>query len=107
MGSLATSRYQRMRESAILGAQKRIVLRILMVEYVVIGSLATLAGLVLAIAAGWLVVVHVFTVPFVFDPLWIGAVWLGITALTLAVGVVGNRGVLLRPPLAVLRDVTS
>ena len=110
MGSLATSRYQRMRESAVLktlGAQKGVILRILMVEYVAIGSLATLAGLLLAVAAGWLVVVQVFTVPFVFDPLRIGGVWLVITAVTLGVGLAGSRGVLLRPPLAALRDVAG
>ena len=110
MGSLATSRYQRMRESAVLktlGAQKGTILRILMVEYVAIGSLATFAGLLLAVFAGWLIVVQVFTVPFVLDPLRIVAVWFGITGLTLVVGVVGSRGVLLRPPLAVLREVTS
>jgi len=110
MGSLATSRYQRMRESAVLktlGARKSVVLRILMVEYVAIGSLATLAGLILAVAAGWIVVAQVFSVPFVFDPIRIGAVWVGITALTLTVGVGASRGVLQRPPLAVLRDVTG
>ena len=110
MGSLATSRYQRMRESAVLktlGAQKGVILRILMVEYVALGSLATFAGLVLAVVAGWLVVTQVFTVPFVFDPIRIGVVWLGITAVTVAVGMAGSRGVLLRPPLAVLRDVTG
>ena len=99
-----------MRESAVLktlGAQKGVVLRILMVEYVAIGSLATLAGLVLAVVAGWLIVVQVFTLPFVFDPIRMGAVWLGITAVTLGVGLAGSRGVLLRPPLAVLRDVAG
>ena len=99
-----------MRESAVLktlGAQKGVILRILMVEYVALGSLATFAGLVLAVVAGWLVVTQVFTVPFVFDPIRIGVVWLGITAVTVAVGMAGSRGVLLRPPLAVLRDVTG
>jgi predicted lysophospholipase L1 biosynthesis ABC-type transport system permease subunit len=77
MGSLATSRYQRMRESAVLktlGARRSVVLRILMVEYVAIGSLATLAGLILAVAAGWIVVAQVFSVPFLFDPIRIGTV---------------------------------
>ncbi len=110
VGSLATSRYQRMRESAVLrtlGARKSTVLQILMVEYAALGSLATLAGLVLAVVAGWLIVVQVFTVPFVLDPVRIGLVWLGITGVTLVVGVAGSRGVLVRPPLAVLRDVAS
>ena len=110
MGSLATSCYQRMREGAVLktlGAQKGVILRILTVEYIAIGSLATLAGLLLAVVAGWLVVVQVFTVPFVFDPQRIVGVWLVITAVTLGVGLAGSRGVLLRPPLAVLRDVAG
>ena len=71
MGSLATSRYQRMRECALLktlGAQKGVVLKILMVEYIAIGSLATIAGLVLAVAAGWLIAIQVFEVPFMFNP---------------------------------------
>ncbi len=110
MGSLATSRYQRMRECALLktlGAQKGVVLKILMVEYIAIGSLATIAGLVLAVAAGWLIAIQVFEVPFMFNPSRMGAVWVLITAATSAVGFVGSRGVLRRPPLAVLRDVAG
>ena len=49
IGALSTSRYQRMRESALLktlGATRRVVLKVLTVEYAVLGSLATAAGLV-------------------------------------------------------------
>lgn len=110
MGSLATSRYQRVRESALLrtlGAQRNVVLQILMVEYLALGSLATLAGLLLAVGAGWLVAVQVFSVPFRLDVIRLGAVWMGIVMVTLLVGMLGSRGVLRRPPLAVLRDVAG
>ena len=110
IGALATSRYQRMRESALLktlGARRRVVLQILTVEYAVLGSLATAAGLVLAIFAGWMMTWTVFEVPFRLDLGRIGTVWLWITGVTVAVGLIGSRGALARPPLAVLRDVAG
>jgi putative ABC transport system permease protein len=110
IGALSTSRYQRMRESALLktlGARRRVVLQILTVEYAVLGSLATAAGLVLAILAGWLMTWTVFEVPFRLDLGRIGTVWLWITGVTVVVGLIGSQGALARPPLAVLRDVTG
>ena len=110
IGALSTSRYQRMRESALLktlGASRRVVLKILTVEYAVLGSLATAAGLVLAIFAGWLMTWTVFEVPFRLDLVRIGTVWLWVTAVTVVVGLIGSRGVISRPPLAVLRDVAG
>jgi putative ABC transport system permease protein len=110
IGALATSRYQRMRESALLktlGARRRMVLEMLTVEYAVLGSLSTAAGLVLAIVAGWLMTWTVFEVPFHLDLARLGGVWLWVTAVTVVVGLLGSRGILSRPPLAVLRDVTG
>jgi len=110
IGALATSRYQRMRESALLktlGATRRVILQILTVEYAVLGSLATTAGLVLAIGAGWMMARTVFEVPFRLDLVRIGGVWLWVTAVTVVVGLIGSRGALSRPPLAVLRDVAG
>ncbi len=110
IGALATSRYQRMRESALLktlGARRRVVLKILTVEYAALGSLATTAGLVLAILAGWMMTWTVFEVPFRLDLARIGTVWLWITGVTLVIGLMGSRGALSRPPLAVLRDVAG
>ena len=110
IGALATSRYQRMRESALLktlGAKRRVVLQILTVEYAVLGSLATAAGLVLAIFAGWMMTWTVFEVPFSLDLGRIGTVWLWVTGVTVVVGLIGSRGALARPPLAVLRDVAG
>ena len=110
IGALSTSRYQRMRESALLktlGARRSVVFKVLTVEYAVLGSLATTAGLVLAIAGGWMMTRFVFEVPFQLDLVRLGAVWLWVTAVTVVVGLIGSRGALSRPPLAVLRDVTG
>jgi putative ABC transport system permease protein len=110
IGALATSRYQRMRESALLktlGARRRVILKILTVEYAVLGSLATTAGLVLATLAAWLMAWTVFEVPFRLDLARIGSVWLWVTTVTIVVGLIGSRGILSRPPLAVLRDVAG
>ena len=110
IGALATSRYQRMRESALLktlGASRRVVLQVLTVEYAVLGSLASAAGLVLAIFGGWMMTWSVFEVPFRLDLARLGTVWLWVTSVTVVVGLIGSRGVLARPPLAVLRDVVG
>ena len=110
IGALATSRYQRMRESALLktlGATRRVVFQILTVEYAVLGSLATAAGLVLAIVAGWLMAWTVFEVPFRLELARIGSVWLWVTGVTVVIGLIGSRGALARPPLAVLREVVG
>jgi putative ABC transport system permease protein len=110
IGALATSRYQRIRESALLktlGARRRVVLKVLTVEYAMLGSLAAAAGVVLAIFAGWMMTSNVFEVPFRLDLARLGAVWLWVTAVTVVVGLIGSRGVLARPPLAVLRDVAG
>ena len=110
IGALATSRYQRMRESALLktlGARRSVVLKVLTVEYAMLGSLAAAAGVVLAIFAGWMMTSNVFEVPFRLDLARLGAVWLWVTGVTVVVGLIGSRGVLVRPPLAVLRDVVG
>ena len=110
IGALSTSRYQRMRESALLktlGATRRVVRKVLTVEYAVLGSLATAAGLVLAIFGGWMMTWTVFEVPFRLDLARLGSVWLWVTAVTVVVGLIGSRGVVSRPPLAVLRDVAG
>jgi len=110
IGALATSRYQRMRESALLktlGARRSVVLKVLTVEYAMLGSLAAAAGVVLAIFAGWMMTSNVFEVPFRLDLARLGVVWLWVTVVTVVVGLIGSWGVLARSPLAVLRDVAG
>jgi putative ABC transport system permease protein len=100
------SRYQRVRESVLLrtlGASRRQILRISLVEYALLGLLAALAGLVLATLAAWALAVWVFEVPFVPDPVPLLILAAVTTGLTVLIGLANSRGVLTRPPLEVLR----
>jgi len=107
VGSLASSRAQRVREGALLktlGARRRQVLVVLFTEYLTLGTLATASGLALAwLAAAW-AVPQVFEVPFRSQPLPLVAIWLVVAGLTVVVGMVGSRRVLAQPPLQALRD---
>jgi putative ABC transport system permease protein len=108
VGALATSRAQRTREGALLktlGARRRQVLAVLFAEYLALGTLATATGLVLAWAASAILVPRVFHVDFTVRVIPLALIWTAVTALTVVVGLVGSRGVLGRPPLAVLREV--
>ncbi|MEZ4417549.1 MAG: FtsX-like permease family protein [Gemmatimonadota bacterium] len=110
IGALATSRFQRMREGALLktlGARRNQILGILTTEYVALGSLGAFAGLVLAALASAGVIHFVFEGPVVLSPRLALGVWAGATVLTVLVGMAGSRGVLSRTPLTVLREVAE
>lgn len=67
IGALATSRFQRIRESALLktlGATRRQVIGIMVTEYAALGLLAAVVAIVLASAGGWGLMKWVFKVPF-------------------------------------------
>jgi putative ABC transport system permease protein len=107
IGALASSRVQRMREGALLrtlGARRRQVLTVLFAEYLALGTLATAAGLGLAWVASALLVPLVFHVDYSVHLTPLLFIWAGVAGLTVLVGLVGSRGLLRRPPLAVLRD---
>lgn len=108
IGALAASRLQRTREGALLrtlGARRPQVLAVLFTEYLALGTLATATGLVLAWVASAILVPRVFQLPFTphLGPMFV--IWAVVAGLTIMVGLVGSRGVLGRPPLAVLREV--
>ena len=105
-GALAASRYQRMRESALLrtlGARRGQVRVVLLTEYLALGTLASLTGLLLAVLAAWALARAVFEVPYLPSLPSLLGLWAVVTALTLAMGLGGSAGLLRRPPLPVLR----
>ncbi|MDT8368071.1 MAG: FtsX-like permease family protein [Longimicrobiales bacterium] len=106
-GALAVTRGERLREAALLrtlGADRRRILMILGVEYAILGTLAVAVGLSLATGASWLVVTQLFQIDLDLDPVMQGGLALGVVTLTLVVGWVGTRGLLVHPPLRVLRS---
>ncbi|RMF53332.1 MAG: FtsX-like permease family protein [Bacteroidetes bacterium] len=104
--SVLVSRYQRIEETVLLktlGASRRQVLGIMAVEYLFLGALATLTGLVLALGGGWALARFVFDTPLVAPPLaWLVALGI-VTGLTLLIGLLNSRGVYDRSALEVLR----
>ncbi len=104
--SVVISKFQRMQESVLLrtlGASRRQIFRITLIEYLLLGVLAAFSGIILSLAGSWVLAVFVFEMTFVpvFTPLLaVGAV---VTGVTILIGVFNNREVLSRPPLEVLR----
>jgi putative ABC transport system permease protein len=106
VSSVIVSLYQRVQESVLLrtlGASRRQILRITLVEYALLGLLAAMAGLVLAVGAAWALAYFLFEVPFLpaIGPLLVLAAIT--TTLTALIGLFNSRDVLTRPPMEVLR----
>ena len=105
-GALLTGRYQRIQESVLLrtlGASRKQIFRILLVEYLVLGLLAALTGVILALGASWALAEFVFKMDFApaIPPLLVA--FIGLPLLTVITGFLMNRGVVNQPPLVVLR----
>jgi len=110
VGALATGRFQRVQESVLLrtlGASRSQVFRVLLVEYVALGLLAAVTGMLLAIAASWGLAVFLFEVKFVPAPWALLTPLVAVPLLTVVAGFLMSRGVLNQPPLAILRAEAS
>jgi putative ABC transport system permease protein len=107
VGALATSRFQRVREGALLrtlGATRTQVFRVVFAEYLTLGVLASMVAVVLATAAGWAIARFVFDGPFRLPVFALMGLMLLIVAITVVVGLANSRDVVRRPPLEVLRQ---
>jgi len=108
VAALQATQEERARESALLrslGAQRAIVTRSLLAEFIVIGLVA---GVLASSAAGltaWLLAEHVFHVDYRIDPwLWPIGTLAGVLGVG-AFGLAGLRGALAEPPASVLRRI--
>jgi putative ABC transport system permease protein len=105
-GAVLVSRYQRIEESVLLktlGASRKQVVQIMLIEYLFLGVFATVTGLVLAYAASGALAVFVFETSLVLAPLPLVLSFVVVTALTVGIGLLNSRGIYARPPLEVLR----
>ncbi|MAP54443.1 MAG: hypothetical protein CL605_06025 [Altibacter sp.] len=106
IGSVRTSKYQRIKESVLLrtlGATNRQILQIAALEYVFLGLLGSLVGIVLALVSSLCLALFVFEVPFVPSAIPFLVFLPGITFLVVAIGLSNIRSVLRSSPLEVLR----
>ncbi|MEO8933047.1 MAG: FtsX-like permease family protein, partial [Xanthomarina sp.] len=106
IGSVRTSKYQRIKESVLLrtlGAKNKQILQISALEYVFLGLLGSLVGIILALVSSLCLAWFLFKEPFA-PSLIPSIVFLpGITLLVLAIGLSNIQTVLRSSPLEVLR----
>jgi len=104
--SVATSRFQRIRESVLLrtlGASKSQILKIQSVEYFLLGMMAAITGLSLSVGTTWLLSIFYFDIP--FTPNW-NVILIEIVllvGLVMLVGLANIRETTSRTPLEILR----
>jgi putative ABC transport system permease protein len=106
ISSIYQSKFARIRESVLLrtlGASRQQILWINALEYFLLGALACIAGIGLSVAGAWALAVFVFKIPFGAEWIPLIVIFLAITALTVALGLLNSREVVRKPPLEVLR----
>jgi putative ABC transport system permease protein len=104
--AVLNSRFQRVRESVLLrtlGATSGQLMRIQFIEFLLLGVLASLTGIILAVTAQWALTKFVFKVGFSVPVLHLIVAVVINSALTVLIGLAANRSVLKRTPLEVLR----
>ena len=106
IGSIAMTKYHRLYESAILktlGAKRKLIIMITLIEYGVIGLLAGLIGSAAAILLSWSVSKYGLEIGWSFTPS-INFVGVALTLLLVTViGVVSSWDVMIKKPLGILR----
>ncbi|WP_298523919.1 FtsX-like permease family protein [uncultured Christiangramia sp.] len=106
IGAVRTSKYQRIRESVLLrtlGAKNRQILKILGLEYLFLGILGSLSGILLSFISSFLIGYFLFDTTFTPSMIPFFVVFPAITALVVIIGLANSYSVVKSPPLAVLR----
>lgn len=109
VGAVASGRYQRIREVVLLrtlGATRRQLRQMQLVEYAILGVLGALIGSVLAIGGNALLAHFVFKIDPVVPWGGLGLAIGAVVTVTLLAGLLSNRGVTDHPPLQILRQET-
>jgi putative ABC transport system permease protein len=107
VGAVLTGRYQRIRETVLLrtlGATRRQLIQIQLVEYTILGVLAAIVGGALAVAGNALLAKFIFRITPSASPLVLIVGTLAVCAVTILTGLLTNRGITNHPPLEVLRQ---
>jgi len=106
IGSIAMTKFQRIYETAILrtlGAERRTLIVMMLVEYGLQGLIAGLVGVLAALALSFTVARYVLDISWTWTPVVTFAGILGSVLLVMLVGVFASFDVLKRKPLSTLR----
>jgi putative ABC transport system permease protein len=109
VGAVLNGRYQRVRETVLLrtlGATRRQLVQIQLVEYAILGVLAAVVGGALSIGGNALVAHFVFKMTPATPPLLILVAVATAAAVTVVTGLLTSRGVTDHSPLEILRQET-
>ncbi|WP_348970613.1 ABC transporter permease [Chondrinema litorale] len=107
IGSLIISKYQRIHESVLLrtlGAKKQQILKINAIEYAILGTLASVSGILLALLSSWIIAFFNFETTFYPDLKYVFLLIIAISLATLSLGLLNYRGILNKSPLEILRS---
>lgn len=105
-GAVINSKYLRLKENVLLrtmGALRKQIWGMTILEYGYLGFFAGLAGIGLSIISGWALSIYFFEIIFLPDLVTLLMIWIGVIALTILVGWFNTRDILNRSPLEVLR----
>ncbi len=105
--AVAATRRERLREGVLLktlGATRRQIVRIMLAEYVLLGTLGALTGVLLSTAAGWGLMHFIFKFPFSPAITPVAIVALSMISLAVAIGLLTGRDVFAETPMAALRE---
>jgi putative ABC transport system permease protein len=105
--AVSATRRERLREGVllkVLGATRRQVGRIMLAEYLLLGGLGSMAGVVLSVGGAWGLMRFVFKQPFspaILPALGVALMMVGIAV---SIGMLTGRDVFRETPMAALRD---
>ena len=107
ISAVLTSKSQRLQESVLLrtlGASKKQILTITALEYMFLGALAALAGMILALAGSWALAIYSFDTTFrpPLGPVII--LFVLICSVVILTGVFSSKKIFTHPPLEVLNS---
>jgi putative ABC transport system permease protein len=107
ISAVASTRRARIREGVLLktlGASRRQVMRIFVTEYVVLGTLGSLTGIVLAVVAAWATTHYIFDLSYTPTIPPLIAIAVAMVAITVLIGVLAAQTIFRETPIAALRD---
>lgn len=105
-GSVLNSKFGRLKENVLLrtlGALRKQLVGLTIVEYAYLGTIAGATGIILSLVSGSLLAKFLYEVPFAVDFLNLLIIWISVTVLTVLIGWWNTRDVTRHSPLAILR----
>jgi putative ABC transport system permease protein len=107
ISAIVLSRFQRLRENVLLktlGATSNQLWKIIFAEYLILGVMGALSGIMIASVFTVLLGVFVFEFTFIPNPFQILIILISVSLITMMIGLVNSRNIVKNTPLAVLRS---